>query len=466
MARKPNPNLRTIQFPKLDGSGGRTTLRLGRVAAKDWPVVRAHVDAMLARARNAMPLPAATVGWLKEIGDQLHTRIAKAGLVEPRSSAGAELGTFLADYLERRTDVKPNTRKNYSQSRDALVAYFGPARKLRTLTKGEMKDWRRWLADPKGGNYSPATVAVFVKKGRLMFADAVDHKVIPENPLTGVRAGKMTNDARRIYVPAASVLRAIDKCPDAEWRLIFALARFAGIRTPSELLPLEWSHVDWGRERILITSPKTEHIEGKATREIPIFAPLRPYLREAYEQAEEGKRYVITKHRNVVNLRTRAVKIVKRAGLARWPKLFQNLRASCETDLVAHFPIHVVCAWIGNTEAVALAHYLSVTDDDFERATLIGEGAAESADLASAIYRPIPEPSGEKLLFLPENMVFMPPVGAESRWEKAEKLHLDSKVVRKALHALKEAAPYIREAEILNLRRELNAAKRRARGQA
>jgi hypothetical protein len=60
-------------------------------------------------------------------------------------------------------------------------------------------------------------------------------------------------------------------------------------------------------------------------------------------------------------------------------KLFHNLRASRETELAAQFPIHVVCAWIGNTEMIAAKHYLQVTEADFERATSSSrEGGAES----------------------------------------------------------------------------------------
>ena len=32
------------------------------------------------------------------------------------------------------------------------------------------------------------------------------------------------------------------------------------------------------------------------------------------------------------------------------------------------YPSHVVCAWIGNSEAVARKHYLQVTDEHFQRA--------------------------------------------------------------------------------------------------
>ena len=55
-------------------------------------------------------------------------------------------------------------------------------------------------------------------------------------------------------------------------------------------------------------------------------------------------------------------KIVKRAGLKPWPKLFHNLRASRETELAQVHPMHVVCDWIGNSPKVAAEHYLRTTE--------------------------------------------------------------------------------------------------------
>jgi hypothetical protein len=37
-------------------------------------------------------------------------------------------------------------------------------------------------------------------------------------------------------VPVADIERVIEACPNAYWRLLVALARFAGLRTPSESL--------------------------------------------------------------------------------------------------------------------------------------------------------------------------------------------------------------------------------------
>lgn len=118
-----------------------------------------------------------------------------------------------------------------------------------------------------------------------------------------------------------------------------------------------------------VRSPKTEHHAGKGYRFVPLFPELRPHLEEAFERAEEGSEFVISRYRSQdVNLRTQLLRIVKRAGLESWPKLWQNLRSTRETELAERFPLHVVCKWIGNTQPVAAKHYLQVTDEHFRLA--------------------------------------------------------------------------------------------------
>jgi hypothetical protein len=89
----------------------------------------------------------------------------------------------------------------------------------------------------------------------------------------------------------------------------------------------------------------------------------------------------------VANLRTQLRRIIARAQLKLWPKLWQNLRSTRETELADEFPAHVVVAWLGNSEAVARKHYLQVTDEHFaaaaggERSDRAAHGAAHRAAL-------------------------------------------------------------------------------------
>src|SRR5262249_821553 len=85
-------------------------------------------------------------------------------------------------------------------------------------------------------------------------------------------------------------------------------------------------------------------------------------------------------------------KIIRRAGLEPWPRLWHSMRASCETDLARQFPLAVVAKWLGNTQAVAMRHYVDVTDADFERA-VGAEVAQNTAQQAHAGYRGDPQSS-------------------------------------------------------------------------
>ena len=101
----------------------------------------------------------------------------------------------------------------------------------------------------------------------------------------------------------------------------------------------------------------------------PYFEKLRPYLKEAWDLAGTGEKHVITRYRNSnANLRTQFKRYMERAGIETWPKLFQNLRSSCSTELAQEFPAHVAAAWIGHSVEIANKHYWQVTDDDFARA--------------------------------------------------------------------------------------------------
>ena len=152
--------------------------------------------------------------------------------------------------------------------------------------------------------------------------------------------------------------------------------------------------VDWERQRITVPSPKTER-HGKPSRQIPLFPELVPILQEAWELAPDGSQYVIqneTYHRasrgkngwKNMNLRTQFERIICYADLEPWPRLFHNLRASRETELVSEYPVQVVTQWLGNTPAIALRHYLQVTDEHFAKAVQnpvqnpVQQGAARS----------------------------------------------------------------------------------------
>lgn len=254
---------------------------------------------------------------------------------------------------------------------------------MAAVTPADADQFVIWLKE----KYAPATAGRTIKRARQLFRAAQRAKLIGENPFEGVKAPLETNPARLHFVSREDTRRLLDACPNGEWRLLVALARWGGLRTPSECQAVEWSGVAWERERFWVPSPKTEHHAGKEGRWVPIFPELRPHWEEAWERAAEGAVHVVTHGRQrgaAVNLRTGLLRIIRRAGLTPWPRLWQNLRSSRETELAAEYPVHVACAWIGNSALVAQKHYLHVTEADFGRAAKSG---------AEALQNPVQQPA-------------------------------------------------------------------------
>ena len=168
--------------------------------------------------------------------------------------------------------------------------------------------------------------------------------------------------------------------------MIVGLCRYAGLRCPSEVGVITWADVNWEKGRLTVLAKKTEHHGGDhAVRVVPIQGALHEILREAFEQAPEGATLVAPKAAGGgLNLRTTFTKIVARAGCKPWPRLFQNLRASCETDWVEKHPAHECAAWLGHSPAIAAAHYLQARNHHFEAVVNAGRKSDAESDAATA----------------------------------------------------------------------------------
>ena len=148
-------------------------------------------------------------------------------------------------------------------------------------------------------------------------------------------------------------------------RLLFALARWGGLRMPSEPKSLMWSDVDWRRDRLTVGSPKTARYVGHELRVISIFSEIYAPLQEVFEQVDTGQPYVLPmlRDRKAAAFRKPVMAAIKRTGLKQWPRLWQNIRATRQTEFEQVSPSYVVCTWMGNTRETARRHYLQVTDD-------------------------------------------------------------------------------------------------------
>jgi integrase len=362
---------RRILFVGPDGK--RYTVRLGKCPQRTAEAFKVKIEALVAAALTSQSFDSETAAWVGNLDIIMAKRLAAVGLIPRQEKSEGEtitLAAFIDQYIAARPSIKPNTLKNYRATKRLLVEFFGVGRLMVDITPGDCDEWH---ASQIAKGHAQATIGRNVKRAKQFFRAAVRKKLLCENPFAEIKAAAQVNKSREFYVSREAAEKIIAACPDAEWRLIVALARYGGLRTPSETFALTWGDIDWERGRIRVRSPKTECHAGGEFRMLPLFPELRTHLEAAFDQAQPGTTYVIARRRaGSANLRTQLERIMGRAGVSIWPRLFQNMRASRETELAQSYPLHVVTAWIGNSAPIAARHYLQVTESDFDRAAQRG----------------------------------------------------------------------------------------------
>ena len=379
--------LKRIEF-NIEKNAPRQLIRLGSLNKESARQVLGHVERLIAAKAANVSLDTSTARWLAELDDTLHSRIAATGLIPPREKTQ---GYTLAQLLERFTathQVKASTAIAYRHVRRNLADYFGADKVLNDITELDADSFKAWLRQHE--RLSTATTNRRTVAAKTIFKLARRWGMIQTNPFDGVRGGGSENESRKRFITRQDVAKVLEACPNVQWRVLVALSRFGGLRIPSEALPLTWGDVDWDKGTLHVTSPKTEHHAGQASRTVPLFPELRTVLVQAYEQAEPGgSPYIITRYRTgEANLRPHFMRIIRRAGLEPWPKPWHNMRASRQSELMAEYSLSTACRWLGNSPTVAARHYAMSVDQDADFQNAIGPGAVKGAVADTGIGAP------------------------------------------------------------------------------
>lgn len=368
-------------------NGKRRPIRLGKSTRKQAEDFAAYVTMLEAAQRMGRLPDPPTLAWLAGLDGTLHTRVANTGLVQHRGGAEGERGrtaadtpaagtmAWLAAEFPKSLDVKPQTLVNVERVLANLVEYLSPTRPLAHVTAGDADDFRTWLR--KSGRaksdepLSYATVSRRCRLARQAFEYAVRKQWCRENPFGHMADWCEVNPGKDAYVPADIVRQILDDDPDPEFRVILALARFAGVR-PSDVIQATWDAVDWQQWYLLVRSPKTERARHGGIRDVPLAEAIRPHLTTLWElagqrvEAGEPAVYLFPRWRELSHaaLADRLERRTIRLGHQPWAKPWNNLRASAENDwIAAGIDIFQVARWMGHSPEVALRHYNRVAKD-------------------------------------------------------------------------------------------------------
>ena len=371
----------------LDGGGQRHGIRLPGFKKSEADVVLSRVKELIAARIGNQAIATVTAAWLAGIDERLRKRLEVVGLVNPPETTEDEaqqiesptLSDFLASFVVRGKTVEgmpasKETTNKWRGTKDLLLDCFDGNRTLDTFTLADGREFREWMEHRKiaknsrspSGRMSENSMRQRMANCKTFFNYAVSEEPIANNPFRRQHSSTVKVEAGKINIPSEVVYKVIDAAPNAQWRLLIALWRYAGLRK-MEPMHLRWSDVNWAEGKLRVTSTKTSHHEGKAIRYVPI-RDIERYLLDAVELAEDDDRIINMYRPTMSNLNKPLVQIIGNAGIDVWPNLIKNLRMSCENDWLTRkeAPAHAIAAWMGHSVDVQNSHYAMVSDGHFE----------------------------------------------------------------------------------------------------
>lgn len=334
---------------------------LGKCTKTQAKAIAKHLDALRIAAELGLEPPRETILWLTNIGPRIKEKLLEFGLLGSSRHAST-LQAFIDEYIASRNDWKSGTLSRWNNVKQHVVTFFGAETALATITAADAERFARWArSNFKALSHSGKVISDV----RQIFEVARKSRVIHENPFVGIDASQPHNKDREFYVTEAVADELIENAGPMIAAVI-ASARYGGLRIPSECLALKWTDINWDQGRVRVTDSKR-----KTERIVPLFPKWQKALDELWDLSDEGAVHVFEQYRTSANkmFRQHVLAVLEHQKIKAWPKLFQNMRASRETDLKKMFPgeEHVVCYWIGNSEKVAAKHYDRIHDDHYSR---------------------------------------------------------------------------------------------------
>jgi integrase len=351
IANDPNGR-RRISF--VDASGKRRSVRLGKDDRRHAEMVRARIEALVSAASTRSAVDRETAAWVADLDGPLRDRLARVRLVKPR--AGRTIGEWTKEYIESR-GLKPESRRKLEQTKAKLLLVFPANTPLHELTPDGAATWRASLS-----GLSDAAAKTHVGNAKSMLGEAVRRDLITRNPFAALKGGT-TAASDPVYVSREDIAKLIDAEPDPQWRVLIGLARYAGLRIPSESQGLTWNDVDFANARLSVKSPKTERFAGKDRRTVPIIPELMALLQAAFDAAPDGETHIVT-IRGAGARRRRMTAMAERAKVSMWPDCWQTLRRCADIDFSRDFPAFAAAHWLGHSVGVSAKHYTTVVPDE------------------------------------------------------------------------------------------------------
>ena len=293
-------------------------------------------------------------------------------------TAPANRVTFADAAADLVTDYTTNKRRSLRVVQLRLTKHLTPAfghRRLMTITTVDVRAYAARRQTAGASNASVNRDLIILKRMCMLAMQAGKLMVRPYIPLLqehNVRTGFFEPDQ------AASVQRHLP----AHLRGVAAFALVTGWRTPSEILPLEWRHVDLTAGEVRLDVGTTKNGEGRV---FPLTTELRRVLADQQQVAEtlKGERGLLPRHVFCYTTGQKAGQGITESGFNKaWRKA--RLAAGCPGRIPHDFRRTAVRNLVraGVPERVAMQLTGHKTRAVFERYNIVSPG-----DLRDAAHR-------------------------------------------------------------------------------
>ncbi len=263
----------------------------------EWPKKRAHSWVVRWHGQDGQrfskSLPTRKEADLFAEEKQADVRIGQGD--PPPNTTLAEFGKM---YMSIRSDLTERSRQEHARTVKLLKERIGKERPVNKITPLDARRFIAWYRErsPKDQPIAPATVNKLLRECRRIFREAVDCRLIRENPFNGIRQEKVSRNEWH-HVTPEDYRKLIEAAPSLRWRGIIALAYCCGLRL-SEILNLTWPDIDFEKEVVRVVAKRGKAgaedwmPKDKDMRILPMPRPVTNVLTKVQAEAGDGQVYV------------------------------------------------------------------------------------------------------------------------------------------------------------------------------
>lgn len=334
----------------------RRRVRLSGMGQDRAGLARHHVEVLIRARKLVQPVPVMTLDWLYRSGPpNLQQALAESGVLDNRRLLGDAGRAWILERIGAANH--PKRVEACERLLDSLIDALGDV-ELESITHEQLSEWAREIDGAEN------TVTGYVRLAQQLFAWTVEQRLLSTSPAAELQGVYVASD--KLVEVSAETVRQLMEIVDPELRLFLALARWGGLRL-AEIPRLMAEDVDWAKGELSVRESKRAK-SGYSRRLIPLFDELKGPLLQL--QGNQQLVMPALARLSQSGVTDRVERAAGQLGIKLWPRPWQNMRATRETELIRENPENIVdvCKWIGNSPQVALKHYAIARSSALRRA--------------------------------------------------------------------------------------------------